>query len=364
MASSTAGSSHKKRFGLGNVSSLARALLIGAAGGYLFVLLGLPLPWMLGAMAASATASGIGVSQHIGNRLRNGMVVVLGVMLGSAFSPEIIERAAAWSISLAVLVLYVIVAGACAALIYRRVFGTEARTSFFAGVPGGLSEMTILGGAAGGNERTISLSHTTRLFFVVLLIPFWFQFVADYSPGARANAAISLFDQAWPDLLILAASGLTGWSVATRLRLPAAFLTGPVLGSATVHLAGWTSAPPPAELVALSQVIVGAGIGCRFYGITRRELTSTVRNAIIVGAGLIALSAAFAAVLAPLTGLQFAPLFLAYAPGGMAEMSLVALALDVDAAFVATHHVARIAIVLAIAPLGYKLLQRVSAPRD
>ncbi len=364
MASPKATTSSAKRFDPAGARSLVRALLIGAAGGYLFVLLGIPLPWMLGAMTATAGASGIGVSQHVDGRLRKGMIVVLGVMLGSAFSPEIIERAAAWSVSLAMLVLYVIVAGGCAALIYRRVFGTETRTSFFAGIPGGLSEMAILGGAAGGDERTISLSHTTHLFFVIILIPIWFQFFADYSPAARATAAVSLLDQAWPDFLILTASGLVGWTVAARLRLPAAFLTGPVMGSATVHLAGWTSAPPPAELVALSQIIVGASIGCRFYGVTPREIANTVRNAIFVSAGLIALSAAFAAVLAPLTGLQFAPLFLAYAPGGMAEMSLVALALDVDAAFVATHHVARIAIVLAVAPLGYKLLQRVTASRD
>ena len=155
-----------------------------------------------------------------------------------------------------------------------------------------------------------------------------------------------------------------GWTVAARLRLPAAFLTGPVLGSGTVHLAGWTSAPPPAELVALSQVIIGASIGARFSGITPREIANTVRNAVVVSAWLIALSAAFAAVLAALTGLKFAPLFLAYAPGGIAEMSLVALALNVDAAFVATHHVARIAIVLAIAPLGFKLLQRITALND
>ncbi len=353
-----------KRPGAKHVLSHVRTLLIGAAGGYLFVLLELPLPWMLGAMAATATASGLGVAQRIDSRLRNGMIIVLGVMLGSAFSPEMISQAAAWSTSLAVLVVYVIVAGCCAAFVNKRVLGIETRTSFFAGIPGGLNEMTILGGAAGGDERTISLSHTTRLFFVIMLIPFWFRFVADYSPEARASAAVSLLDQEWRDLLILSASGLVGWAIAARLRLPAAFLTGPVLGSATVHLVGWTSAPPPAELVALSQVIIGASIGARFSGVTPREIANTVRNAVIVSAGLIALSAVFAGALAALTGLEFAPLFLAYAPGGIAEMSLVALALDVDAAFVATHHVARIAIVLAVTPLGFKLLQRRKAPND
>ena len=39
-------------------------------------------------------------------------------------------------------------------------------------------------------------------------------------------------------------------------------------------------------------------------------------------------------------------------------MSLIALALGVDAAFVSTHHVMRIALVVIIAPMMYRLLNR------
>ena len=316
-------------------------------------------------MLATALASGgAGLSLRVDTRLRTGMIVVLGVMLGSSFSPEILEKAGAWSVSLAMLVVYVAVVGVGAALVYRRIFRTETTTSFFAGIPGGLTEMAILGGAMGGHERTISLTHTTRLFFVIMVIPLWFQFIADYSPEARASAAVSLGDQAISDMVILVASGCVGWFVGTKLRLPGAALTGPAIASATVHLAGWTAAPPPSELVALSQVIIGASIGCRFAGVTRREVAVTVRNAVVVSIGLIAASGAFAAVLVPLTGLSFAPLFLAFAPGGIAEMSLVALALDIDAAFVATHHVFRITIVLILAPLGFRILQRISSTPD
>jgi uncharacterized protein len=55
-------------------------------------------------------------------------------------------------------------------------------------------------------------------------------------------------------------------------------------------------------------------------------------------------------VLARATGEPFSALVLVYAPGGFAEMSLVALALGADAAFVAAHHLFRIAVVIALAP--------------
>jgi uncharacterized membrane protein AbrB (regulator of aidB expression) len=45
---------------------------------------------------------------------------------------------------------------------------------------------------------------------------------------------------------------------------------------------------------------------------------------------------------------------LAYAPGGLAEMSLVALALAIDSAFVATHHVLRIMMIVLVAPTVFR----------
>ena len=58
-------------------------------------------------------------------------------------------------------------------------------------------------------------------------------------------------------------------------------------------------------------------------------------------------------------GLPVAALVLAFAPGGRAEMTLIALALGVDPAFVSTHHVVRIFLVVILAPMAFKLI----APR-
>ncbi|MBM3558563.1 MAG: AbrB family transcriptional regulator [Alphaproteobacteria bacterium] len=41
--------------------------------------------------------------------------------------------------------------------------------------------------------------------------------------------------------------------------------------------------------------------------------------------------------------------------GGVTEMSLVALALSLDVAFVATHHLARILMIVTGAPIAFRL---------
>ena len=66
----------------------------------------------------------------------------------------------------------------------------------------------------------------------------------------------------------------------------------------------------------------------------------------------------FAIGLAQVTGLPVVPLMLAFSPGGLAEMSLIAIAIGADAAFVATHHIVRIFLVIVIAPLAFKLMRR------
>ena len=87
-----------------------------------------------------------------------------------------------------------------------------------------------------------------------------------------------------------------------------------------------------------------------------------------VSAGATALmlicTVAFALVLAPLTGMRSTPLILAFAPGGLAEVSLIAISLGVETAFVATHHVARIAMIVIGVPIVFRAKRRLRAARD
>jgi uncharacterized protein len=127
--------------------------------------------------------------------------------------------------------------------------------------------------------------------------------------------------------------------------------------SAALHLTEVTKSAPPSELVILAQVILGTVLGCRFVGIRARALVPAM--ALSLGATLIMLGLAFgfALGLQRLTGQSADQLLLAYAPGGLTEMSLVAIALHAEVAFVAAHHVVRILMVIVAAPLMFRLLR-------
>ena len=174
---------------------------------------------------------------------------------------------------------------------------------------------------------------------------------------ARGSAA-GLAEVDAAGLAALAPAGGAGYLIAGRLWLPAPAFLGPLLASAGIHLASLTAAQPPWELVAAAQVVIGAAIGGRFAGTDIRLVPRILTLAVGSTAIFLAMAAVAALVLERLTDFAFPALLLAFTPGGLAEMSLVALALDIDTAFVATHNVARIALIVTLAPLFFRLLGR------
>ena len=147
------------------------ALALGTGGGWLANLAGLPLPWMIGAMLATTGAALAGLPVALWQRLREGFVVVLGVMLGSSFTPEIAAQLPGWGLSIVILSVYTVVSGGLGAWFFHRVAGYDRITSYFSAMPGGLSVMIFVGEAMGGDSRLISLTHASRLLLVVLILP-------------------------------------------------------------------------------------------------------------------------------------------------------------------------------------------------
>ncbi len=334
---------------------VASALAIGAVGGTLFHALQLPLPWMMGAMVATTAASMAGVRQSLPAWSRPPTIAVLGVLLGSSFTREIAARMPDWLPSLATLPVYILVIGGLALVYLRRVARIDPLTAFFCATPGGLGEMAILGDRAGGDLRTISLVHATRILLIVLTVPLAFRLLGYLPPGTSTAPPPGIEAL---DLAILAVCGVVGVLGGTWLGLPAAGLLGPMVLSAAAHLLGLVDGAPPGWLVAVAQVVIGATIGCRFEGYP----VARVLWMMLVGLGLtvlmLSITLLFGTGLQVVTGLPLPLLVLALVPGGLAEMSLIALALTDDPAFVATNHIVRIGLVVLFASWLFRLYRR------
>ena len=335
---------------------LGRTLVVGTVGGALFAWLNLPLAWMLGAMVATTAASLGGAKLHVPGPMRSIMVAVIGVLLGASFTPEVLDRVREWPLTIGCLVLHLGVLVAVLFLYFHRIVGFDVPTAYFSAAPGGLSEMVITGAAMGADDRTVALVHASRVLLVVLTIPLWYRFMTGVTT-TPSSIGPSIEAIGLTELAVLAACAVAGVAVGRLLRLPAYRLSGPLLASALVHAAGLSSSAPPWEVVAVAQVVVGSAVGARFTGVPVRRVFGVMVAALVSAAVMLAATVAFALVLAPATGIDWRSIVLAYAPGGLAEMSLIALSLGIEAAFVATHHVIRIGLIVVGAPFVFARLR-------
>jgi membrane AbrB-like protein len=220
--------------------------------------------------------------------------------------------------------------------------------------------MTIFGQEAGANVRQMSLVHVTRLMVIMAVAPI--ILVNVYGVGLTHPVGPPAADLPMSEMLIMVAAALVGWKGGERIGLFGAAILGSLLVSGILSLAGILHLRPPREALLGAQFLIGMGIGVSYVGVTLRELRNTVAGGTTFVLILAVLAGAVTEVVT-LTGLA-PPVegFLAFIPGGQAEMSMLALVSGADLSFVVVHHLTRILVVILGAPLLFRLMRRAEPP--
>lgn len=332
-------------------------LLIAALGGWLASLVGVPLPWMLGAIGSTLIAALVRAPIQSPVPVLPPMRVILGVLMGSSVTPALFNQLGALGLTLALVPIYVALSAGIGGLYFARVARMSRSEAFFAALPGGLYTMVAFAEELGINVRRIALNHTLRVTLIVIALPLLVQALIgqDLTKSALTNSTIT--NISLEDTAILVACGLAGWWASERFKVPGGIMIMPMILTATVELSGLTSAAPPMELVILAQVVMGAGIGGRFLGIEKQEILTAFIHACGYVALMLSITVGIAVFLSEVSGISIWSGILAFAPGGLAEMSLVALAMGLSAGLLATVHTLRILLVVVAAPFVYTALR-------
>ena len=341
----------------------ATGLVIAAAGGYAAVLIGTPLPWLLGAMVATAIAMACGV-RVLGQPLsfpqtpRLAFITIIGIAIGGSAEPDMWRQMTTWWPSLLAVAAFVGLAQASNYQIFRRLAGYDRPTAYYCATPGGLIESVQLGEEAGGDPALLTVQHFARITITVTLVPMLYWAMRGEAVGSASGvsmdqgAAVGLADV----IILTACAALGGWG-GRRIGFPAAIITGPIILSAIAHGTGLTAAQPPDWLIALAQLVIGLGLAMRFQGMTRQRLVQGIGLGGLTVCSMLAIGAGLALALQAAGGQSFQILLMCYAPGGVVEMGLIALSLGVSPMMVTLHHIVRIGFTVIAVPLvGKRLL--------
>ena len=334
------------------------ALICGSGGGWLATQLGLPLGWMIGAMLAVGTLSWVGVNVRIPGVLRWLVLAVIGTYLGASFTSDFIDWLPRSIVTVVVMCITVTVEVALATWLLRRVLHCNFITAYTACMPGGFSTMLIIAREHGGDEEIVSLVQLVRMVCVIVTITMLAWYLGIDGGGVRPTDQPE-FSTA--DLLLACSFMLVGLGIAILLRLPIFCMLIPMLIGAMLQVFGLHSLSLPPEPLALALVVLGSAVGSRWGSLRSDRVWICLVAGFVLAAFLIGISAATAWFIAKVMNLDLLAVVLALAPGGISEISLMAVTLGIDPSFVGLHHMFRVAFIFLTVPLIVAYVRRTTA---
>jgi len=330
-------------------------LAIGGLGGLLFYFLSLPAPFMLGSMLSCWALGGLMPRARpfltVPWPLRFAVVSLVAVVLGSYATPASVANMLDWWPSLLALALSSI-AMTWISYAFFKARGYDDLVAWFAAQPAGLSEIVTLAGRHTDKDYLVALFHLVRVSTVFLFAPLLVWVVAqDFDTQAVPDGQIHFWQLTWFMWLLFPLAAVLGTVIGRRIGLPMPSLLGPMLLTALVSGAGILELERPFEVICLIQVALGASIGGRMGQVDFRKLWSSVPDAYMNAIVIIAIALGVAGVVSALTAQPMLKIFLAISPGGVSELSLIAVALGYEVAFITLHHLFRMAVVLFAMPI-------------
>ncbi len=341
-----------------SIFTLPRFTTIAAAsiGAVTFVILGFPMPLLLGPLMGCLAFALAGAKLQNMGALGIFFRTFLGVAIGTTVTSDLLTDLPEYLPTLALIPLYVLMIGAIAYPFFRKFMGYNHATAYYAAMPGGLQDMLVFGEEAGGNVRAMSLVHATRVLVIVtgapILLTAYLGLDLTRPPGAPA------VEFAPQDIAVMVATGYAGWKIAEKLGMFGASILGPLILTALLSVTGIIQSRPPVEMIWIAQLFIGMAVGAKYSGITRAELKRDVFAGLMFSLILAGVSLLFIAAIASFSNINTLEIMLAFLPGGQSEMSMIAIVAGADVAFVVSHHLLRIFVVILFAPIVEQMFGR------
>ncbi|SDD71667.1 hypothetical protein SAMN05421538_102273 [Paracoccus isoporae] len=336
----------------------APVYLVCAAAGWGCAALGLPLPWMIGPLLATAGMALSGrLSAPMPVHTRPFGQAVVASTVGLSFTAEALQIILSSAPLLLVMSAMTAVLALLTALVQARLSGAGLPRMVLATFPVAPVEAAIIAEESGISPAPVVMAQTLRIAAVVVTIPLLLYAA---NGGVRGGSALAgPVESSWLGLGPMALAVLAGAMLFRVMGWANPFFLGPLAMVSALTAAGVGLSAYPPVILGAGQIVLGAWLGSTFQptllGGARRELLATVLGTVallaLVGAGAVLIARGF--------GLPWQTVILGTAPGGVTEMALTAQYLDQDVALVTAAHVVRIFLLMPLARPLVRLAQRI-----
>ena len=334
---------------------VAGGLSIASVGALLAVWAQLPLPWMLGALLATAATRIAGVGTACPRPARNGGQWVIGTSLGLYFTPQVVEHIGGNAGPIIVGMVFALGLAFMGTAMLRRYTDADFKTAWFASAIGGASEMASLAERHGARIDRVATAHSVRVLLVVITVPFIFQWwgVAGLDPTVPGPQRVHASGLA--ALVLLTCLGGLAFM---KLRLPNPWVLGPMVVAMLLTVFGIELSALPDYVPKAGQLLIGWSLGDRYRPDFFRAAPRFIAVVAAFTLGALVLAFGLGALLSYWSAAPAPTLILGTTPGGIAEMAITAKVLQLGVPVVTAFHVTRMVFVVTVTGPIYAVLAR------
>ncbi len=322
---------------------MLKVLVLSLIGGYIFNLLHIPIPWMLGPIVVVMLTQFVykGPLKWSG-KLRDIGVVMVGTVIGVQFNIDLFGMMG--SILFYMILLNVILIGGSIGIAYLTSKWTKIplKAAILGAIPGGLGQIVVFAEEEKVEEiGVISYFQVIRLLLVVVFVPFIVAGHAISKPPTDAKLTISL-------LLIIALAWGCSYLM-SRIHLPVAFFITPIILLITLKLSTPLPMPQvPGIVMVIAQLLIGAHIGLMLKPDMIKLPVRVLVGGILSALALIALTFGSSFLMSFVLDTTFATSFLSTAPGGLDQMVLLAHSVKAEVSLVSMFQTFRLLFIFII----------------
>ncbi|GMK40326.1 monooxygenase [Paenibacillus sp. CCS19] len=358
------------------VVRLLYTVLLSLVGGLLFNLLHVPLPWLLGPMTFTLIGSRAvkAVRPSWPSWIRDTALILIGYSIGLTFTMTTLRQIGHQLPTMALMTFILILLCCLLAWIITRLSGLPFPTVLMGSIPGGLTQMVVLAEDTKGIDLTVvAFLQVVRLLMIIFCVPvlvFSPMFGGDSSNGAAADTVSAVVEHAatvastgWGVVALYAAVSVAAALLANRIHFPSAYMLGPMIITAIIHLLGVEGPALPAWLLSAAQVMIGTYVGLLLKPEKLQNKGRVALLAVTSSTLLIASTIGFSYLLTKLHAVSSTTAFLSLAPGGMDQMGIIAHEVNADISIVTGYQIFRTWFIYFAIPPLLRMLFRVMKRR-
>ena len=315
-----------------------------------------PLAWMLGPMLTISIATLGGLKLKMPKLALSIILIVLGLYIGNYIDEKLLYQTHKWIGTSAIMFIYIMVCIIFVSKYLEKFAKYEKKTSFFSAAPSGLGPLVMLAEHEKSDISQVATSHLIRLIVIITVFPF---VVDQFSKETiLADEEFNFLNQNHYHLIYLISFSLILIFLFDRLKVPAPLLSGTLVASGILQISNLAYYQLPSQSIDFGLLILGASVGCRFAGKTLHEVYSNTKHSVVATLLLVLFSVIAAIAASFIIDKNFFSLLLAYCPGGIYEVAVIAIAFDLDPEFVSFHHIIRLLMILFMVPIIVKVVKK------